>query len=80
VKFLKEQPVTDYMLDTVGHHRQRRGPKITAKVLMMQRREGKLFLRFSSCQDNLQDFLDYLSTVANIEWRRKQTLDSRSKA
>ena len=38
------------MLDIVRHHGQHRGDEISAKIFVMQRREGELFLRFSSCQ------------------------------
>jgi hypothetical protein len=39
MKFLKEQPVTDHMLDVVAHGREQVNQKISPVVAMMQSRE-----------------------------------------
>ena len=39
-KELKHNPVTDDVLDVIGHHREHRGGKISSKPGVMQRRKG----------------------------------------
>src|SRR3546814_10362311 len=40
VEFLEDDPVTDHMLDAVGHHHQRRQHEIRAIAAVSQRDEG----------------------------------------
>jgi hypothetical protein len=45
VKLLKQQPVTDDVLDIVRHHGEHGGDKEPTEVTMLQSREGDSFMR-----------------------------------
>jgi len=45
VKLLKQQPITDDVLDIVRHHGEHGGDEEEAEIAVMQSREGRLFCR-----------------------------------
>src|SRR5687768_17541738 len=53
MKLLKQQPITDDVLDIVAHGREQANQKISPIVAMVQRRKRDLFLQLDRCRWNL---------------------------